>query len=163
MSGISIRRAEQRDFKRIVDMTIALAAHVNAPMVPQISEDALLRQGPFGKDRLRIVVAEKGDGLVGFCLYSFVFSGWRGTCGLFIEDLYVEPQMRGSGLGKRLLGAAAEYEKDNDIGYMKLEASLENETAVQFYRKNGFYNFEGEAIMVLEQPDMIKLRDQSQP
>ncbi len=160
---INLRRVEKRDFPRIVEMVKDLAAHVDSGVAPKISVEALEREGPFDKDRLRIIVAEQNDALVGFCLYSFVFSGWRGTSGLFIEDLYLEPHVRGTGLGKRLLGKAAEYEKDNHVGYMKLEASLENETAVQFYRKNGFYNFEGEAIMVLEEPDMIKLRDTSQP
>jgi ribosomal protein S18 acetylase RimI-like enzyme len=158
---INIRRVEQRDFPRIVEMTCDLAAFVGAGLVPLISIAALEREGPFGKDRLRIVVAEQNAEIVGFCLYSFVFSGWRGSCGLFVEDLYIEPQARRLGLGKRLLSAAANYEKDNDIAYMKLEASLHNETAVQFYKKNGFHNFEGEVIMVLETPEFIKLSEQS--
>ena len=160
---ITIRRVEHRDFPRIVEMTRALAAYLKAAAVPKITEDVLLREGPFGKDRLRIIVAEQNETLVGFCLYTFGFSGRRGTCGLFIEDLYVEPEMRGTGLGKKLLATAAEFEQDNHIGFMKLEASLSNETAVQFYRKSGFYFFEDDIFMMLEAQDMIKLRDQFHP
>jgi ribosomal protein S18 acetylase RimI-like enzyme len=147
---VTIRKVRREDFAHIVRMTRDLAFHVAAPMDPKVNVDILETEGPLGRDRFRIFVAEEGGTPVGFCLYSFVFSGWRGACGLFVEDLYVDHSLRGLGIGKRLLAAALEAEKADGAAFIKLEVSLANDGALAFYRRMGFTLFEGEALMLLE-------------
>jgi ribosomal protein S18 acetylase RimI-like enzyme len=149
MSEPAIRRATSDDFPAIVQMIRDLAAHIGTGFVPKVSVETLERDGPLGNDRFRILVAEIDGTILGFSLYSFIFSGWRGMCGLFVEDLYVDPSARGSGLGKKLLAAAAKLERAN-AGFIKLEVKLSDKAAVRFYEKLGMTVFEGEGLMLLD-------------
>jgi GNAT superfamily N-acetyltransferase len=149
MADPVIRRATRDDFPAIVQMIRDLAAHIGTGFVPKVSVEALERDGPFGNDRFRILVAEIDGVILGFSLYSFIFSGWRGMCGLFVEDLYVDPSARGLGIGKKLLAAVAGLEQGN-AGFIKLEVKLSDTAAVRFYEKLGMTVFDGEGLMLLD-------------
>jgi GNAT superfamily N-acetyltransferase len=75
--------------------------------------------------------------VVGFALYFRNFSTWEGVHGLYLEDLYVMPEYRGSGLGKALLMSLAGLAVER--GYARLEwAVLDwNQPAIDFYRSLG--------------------------
>ena len=74
---------------------------------------------------------------VGFALWFRNFSTWRGTHGIYLEDLYVQPQHRGGGLGKALLRALAEVCVER--GYSRLEWSVLdwNTPSIEFYKAAG--------------------------
>lgn len=82
-------------------------------------------------------VAEFGGEVVGCALWFLNFSTWRGAHGIYLEDLYVRPAQRGSGLGKALLAALAANCVEH--GYSRLEwAVLDwNSPAIEFYRSLG--------------------------
>jgi GNAT superfamily N-acetyltransferase len=82
-------------------------------------------------------VAESDQQVVGFALYFRNFSTWEGVHGLYLEDLFVMPEHRGSGLGKALLTSLAELAVDR--GYARVEwAVLDwNQPAIDFYRGLG--------------------------
>ncbi len=83
-------------------------------------------------------VAEDEDGrVVGVALWFLNFSTWRGTHGIYLEDLYVQPAHRGQGLGRRLLGTLAALCLER--GYSRLEWSVLdwNTPAIDFYRAAG--------------------------
>jgi ribosomal protein S18 acetylase RimI-like enzyme len=145
MSALQVRRAGRDDFPEVVRMIHDLAAHSGARTLPNVSVEVLEADGPFGRDRFRILVAELDGTIVGLCLYTFAFSGWLGKTGLFIEDLYVEPSARGKGAGQALLHMAAKLES---AGFFKLEVLEANEAAIAFYSKAGFVVWEGEQLMV---------------
>jgi GNAT superfamily N-acetyltransferase len=81
-------------------------------------------------------VAETEGTVGGFALWFLNFSTWRGTHGIYLEDLFVRAELRGSGLGKALLAAlAAECVEQ---GYQRLEWAVLNwNPAVGFYRALG--------------------------
>ena len=153
MSEPIIRRATQDDFPHIVRMIRELAAHIGKGFVPKVSLEILESDGPFGRDRFRIFVAAFNEQVIGFCLYTFAFSGWRGKTGLFIEDLYIDPAARGSSLGKKLMNAALEAEAKDGISYIKLEVSTSDQAAIAFYRKSGFTLSDTEAIMFFDRAE----------
>jgi GNAT superfamily N-acetyltransferase len=78
--------------------------------------------------------AARGTTLGGFALWFLNTSTWTGTHGVYLEDLYVRPQLRGTGYGKRLLRTLAQICQDN--GYRRLEWWVLdwNEPALGFYR-----------------------------
>jgi GNAT superfamily N-acetyltransferase len=82
-------------------------------------------------------VAEVDGEVVGTALWFLNFSTWRGTHGIYLEDLYVQPQHRGAGLGKELLRTLAAVCVQR--GYSRLEWSVLdwNESAIQFYKAQG--------------------------
>ena len=148
--SVTIRLAEPTDYPEVVQMIRALQVHVGETELPKVSVEALMSEGPHGHGNFNLLLAEQSDKAVGLCLYTLAFSGWRGTSGIFVEDLYVEPHLRGSGIGKRLLKAALEAEKGRGASFIKLEISLANTTALAFYTRIGFDLHEGEGLMVLE-------------
>jgi GNAT superfamily N-acetyltransferase len=81
--------------------------------------------------------ADRGTRLGAFALWFLNTSTWTGTHGVYLEDLYVRPELRGSGYGKRLLQALAQVCLDR--GYRRLEWWVLdwNEPALGFYRSIG--------------------------
>lgn len=82
-------------------------------------------------------VAEVDGSVVGFVLWFRNFSTWRGTHGIYLEDLFVVPEHRGSGLGKALLAALAR--ECVTEGYSRLEWWVLNwnTPSIAFYRSLG--------------------------
>ncbi len=80
---------------------------------------------------------ERGTALGAFALWFLNTSTWTGTHGVYLEDLYVRPELRGSGYGKRLLQTLAQVCLDR--GYRRLEWWVLdwNEPALGFYRTLG--------------------------
>jgi GNAT superfamily N-acetyltransferase len=78
-----------------------------------------------------------GGQVVGVAVWFLNFSTWRGTHGVYLEDLYVQPQHRGSGLGRELLRTLAEVCVQR--GYHRLEWSVLdwNTPSIDFYRAAG--------------------------
>ena len=81
--------------------------------------------------------AERGASLGGFALWFLNTSTWTGTHGIYLEDLYVRPELRGTGYGKRLLQTLAQVCQER--GYRRLEWWVLdwNEPALGFYRSIG--------------------------
>jgi GNAT superfamily N-acetyltransferase len=82
-------------------------------------------------------VAEDEGRVVGVALWFLNFSTWRGTHGIYLEDLYVQPGHRGRGLGRELLRTLAEVCVER--GYSRLEWSVLdwNTPSIEFYKAAG--------------------------
>ncbi|MEU6642179.1 GNAT family N-acetyltransferase [Saccharomonospora sp. NPDC046836] len=131
-----IRRVRETDVDAVVRLVHDLAEYEKAPqechLIPEQLHSALFGESPalFGH------VAEVDGEIAGFTLWFRNFSTWRGVHGIYLEDLYVRPELRGSGLGKALLAALAEECVHN--GYARLEWSVLNwNPAVGFYKSLG--------------------------
>jgi GNAT superfamily N-acetyltransferase len=82
-------------------------------------------------------VAESDGQVVGFALWFLSFSTWTGTYGLYLEDLYVQPEHRGGGHGKALMTELARISAER--GYERFEWSVLdwNEPSINFYKSIG--------------------------
>jgi GNAT superfamily N-acetyltransferase len=134
---MTIRRARPEDVPAMVGLAEELAEYERARhecrLTTEQLHDALFRPAPalFGH------VAEVDGAVVGMALWFLNFSTWRGAHGIYLEDLYVQPSQRGSGLGKALLTALAQ--ECVDQGYARLEWSVLdwNAPAIGFYKSLG--------------------------
>lgn len=101
--------------------------------------EARLHAALFGPSGVaHAVVARTSDGTpAGFALYFFNFSTFVGKPGLYLEDLYVRPDYRKRGLGRRLLAHLAKIAVDRDCGRMEWSVLNWNETALRVYRAIG--------------------------
>jgi GNAT superfamily N-acetyltransferase len=90
-----------------------------------------------------------GDELAGFALWFLNFSTWRGTHGIYLEDLYVRPGHRGSGWGRELLRTLAE--ECVARGFSRLEWSVLdwNTPSIDFYRAAGAVPMDGWSVFRL--------------
>ena len=132
-----VRPAVADDVGRIRQLILDLATYERSLAQVKVTEEQL-RTALFGpKPATYALVAEVGGRVVGFALYFLNFSTWEGTHGLYLEDLFVEPDHRGSGLGRALLAALAAIAQDR--GYARVEWSVLdwNMPSIDFYHRLG--------------------------
>ena len=136
-----IRPAAPGDVSEILAMVQELAAYERAAEEAVATEDQL-RAALFGRSPkvfAHVVEHETADGrhLGGFALWFLNFSTWLGVHGLYLEDLYIRPELRGTGYGKRLLATLAQECVDNGYGRFEWWVLDWNEPALGFYRRIG--------------------------
>ncbi|MDQ1722825.1 MAG: hypothetical protein QOI26_2559, partial [Pseudonocardiales bacterium] len=107
MSDTDIRRVRESDLTAVVRLVHELALFERAPLECQLNRSQL-RRALFGPEpALFGHVAEVQSKVVGCALWFLNFSTWKGSHGIYLEDLYVQPDHRGRGLGRGLLAALA--------------------------------------------------------
>lgn len=131
-----IRRVRPSDVDTVVALVHELAEFERAPEECTLTSEqlatALFTEGAalFGH------VAEVDEEIVGCALWFLNFSTWKGVHGIYLEDLYVRPEHRGSGLGKALLATLAE--ECLARGYERFEWWVLNwNPATEFYKALG--------------------------
>lgn len=136
-AGQRVRRAEPSDVERIVELCRELAVYERAPDEFTMTAEQL-RTALFGPNpKLFAHVAERDGVVVGCAVWFLSFSTWDGLHGIYLEDLYVTLDQRGSGLGFALLVELARECVRN--GYTRLQwAVLDwNTPSIEFYEKLG--------------------------
>ena len=157
----AIRDAVPADVGRILGLIRDLASYERAAHEVETTEP-MLHDALFGAAPLaRAVVVDGHDRLDGFALFFTSFSTWTGRGGLYLEDLYVRPEARGTGLGRALLRHLAR--EAVRLGCARLEWSVLdwNEPAIGFYRSLGAepldewirYRLAGDALARLAQEE----------
>jgi GNAT superfamily N-acetyltransferase len=134
---VSVRRITPDDVPAVVGLVRELAEYEKARHEARMTEDQL-SAALFGDSRALFGhVAVADEQVVGMALWFLNFSTWRGTHGVYLEDLYVQPQHRGSGLGRELLRTLADVCVQR--GYDRLEWSVLdwNTPSIDFYRAAG--------------------------
>ncbi|TDO33788.1 L-amino acid N-acyltransferase YncA [Kribbella sp. VKM Ac-2527] len=132
-----IRRARPDDVPAIVGLVHGLAEYERAPDECRLTAEQLETALFGGSPAVFCHVAELEGEVVGCALWFLNFSTWRGVHGIYLEDLFVSPDQRGSGLGKALLIALAQECVAH--GYERLEWSVLdwNTPAIDFYKSLG--------------------------
>ena len=87
----------------------------------------------FDKETMKITVAKSNEKYIGYCI-STIIDG-KGE----IESLHVDESNRGKGIGEKLVRKHLEWMNENDCSVIGVTVSQENESAIGFYRKLGFY------------------------
>ncbi len=99
---------------------------------------ALLRKALFGPRPVAGALLVHCDGqAVGYAIYFFTFSSFVGRQGLWLDDLYVRPQFRRLGIGRRLIQAVARVAAKQNCGRFEWIALNWNRNALDFYRRLG--------------------------
>jgi len=108
-----------------------------------------LRKFGFSDDpSFEALIAWNGAEAVGLAVYFREFSTWLGKPGVYVQDLYVAPSQRGTGLGSKLMRAVYERARGWSAGYCKLMVHADNEAAIAFYRRLGFHIVSGEHVLI---------------
>ena len=137
MSEFEIRSATESDVPIILSLIRELAEYERAPDAVVATETGL-REVLFGSKRsAEVLLALEKGGPVGFAVYFYNFSTWLGRPGLYLEDLFVRPAVRGKGYGRALLERLAQIAQERGCGRMEWAVLDWNDPAIQFYRKLG--------------------------
>lgn len=137
-SAFDILAATPADVPLILALIGELAEYEDLAHEVQAT-DVRLHDALFGASPVaHAVVARAGDGRpAGFALYFFNFSTFLAKPGLYLEDLYVRPEFRSRGLGRRLLAHLAAIAVSRNCGRMEWSVLNWNETALRVYRAIG--------------------------
>ena len=137
MTDFEIRTTTEADLPVILSLIRELAEYEREPNAVVATETGL-RDVLFGpKPAAEVLLALENGEPVGFAVYFFNFSTWLGRPGLYLEDLFVRPAMRGKGYGRALLERLAQIAKERGCGRMEWAVLDWNDPAIQFYRKLG--------------------------
>lgn len=132
-----VRRVQPADVPTVCQLVRDLATYERAPSEAQMTDEQL-HEALFGEQiSLYGHVGEVEGLIVGFAVWFRNFSTWRGQHGIYLEDLFVAPEYRGSGIGTELLATLARTCVDE--GYARLEWSVLNWNApsIAFYLSLG--------------------------
>lgn len=131
-----IRFAEEKDIPVILFFIKELASYENLSNEVSATEE-ILRDSLFNRKMAEVVIGEYEGEPVGFALYFYNFSTFLGKPGIYLEDLYVKPEMRGKGLGKILLSFLAKLAVERDCGRLEWWCLDWNEPSIRFYKHLG--------------------------
>jgi len=134
---LHIRPATPADAATIATLVRELAEYEKLLHEAQASADDFQRELESPSPVIRVFLAEWDGAPVGFALYFFNFSTFVGRAGLYLEDLFVRPSMRGKGVGRALLRALAREARERGCGRMEWAVLDWNEPALDFYRSLG--------------------------
>jgi GNAT superfamily N-acetyltransferase len=132
-----LRFATVDDVGLILDFIRQLADHEKKAHEVVTDEDQL-RQSLFGERRVAEVVIASYEGEpAGFALFFHNFSTFLGRPGIYLEDLFVIPKLRGHGIGKILLSFLARLAVERGCGRLEWWVLDSNEPAIRFYERLG--------------------------
>jgi GNAT superfamily N-acetyltransferase len=136
-SDATIRQARPEDVPAILRLVRDLAEYERAPHEVQATEEHL-HAALFGPNpRAHALVVEHEGGLAGFAVWFLSFSTWLGRHGIYLEDLYVRPELRGRGYGRALLQELARICVEKEYGRLEWAVLDWNQPAIGFYRALG--------------------------
>ena len=141
MESLNIRPARPADVPQILAFIRDLATYEREPDAVHATEADLLRDGFGPEKRFDCLIAElkeSGETIpAGFALYFHNYSTWRGHAGIHIEDLYVNPEHRGKGIGKALLTRVAAIAVAEGCSRLQWDVLEWNTPAIGFYEQMG--------------------------
>ena len=132
-----IRDAVYGDCQSILDLIHELAVYEKAPdeVVATIDD---IRGSLFGASPLSFCKIAEVDGQVaGFAIWFLNYSTWLGQPGIYLEDLFVKPEFRGSGIGQGLMKTLAEICVTRGYERFQWWVLDWNEPAINFYKSIG--------------------------
>ena len=154
---LAIRPATPADLPLIAELIRALAEYEKLAHEVRFDETTLAAK-LFGPRPFAEVIIGEVDGTAqGFALFFHNFSTFEGRPGVYLEDLFVRPAARGSGLGKALLAELARIAVERDCARLEWSVLDWNEPAIGFYKALGakpmdewtVFRVDGEALETL--------------
>lgn len=153
IEGFKLRLANEEDIPLILDFIKELADYEN--MLDQVeATEEILRESLFVKKVAEVIIGEYRGDPIAFALFFHNFSTFVGKAGLYLEDLYVKPEMRGKGIGTTLLSYLAKLAMDRDCGRFEWWCLDWNKPSIEFYKSKGaipmdewtVYRVDGDAL-----------------
>ena len=159
--GLRVRDAMEVDIPALMDLARQLAVYERSPESFVATEDDYTRFG-FGPDAVyRALLAENtspgSPRFLGLALYYFTFSTWTGRPTLWLEDIFVPEELRGSGVGSMLLGRLAKIAFDKGCARMEWNVLDWNEPSRKFYYGLGAKSMDEWTTFRLKSAELKKL------
>lgn len=136
VNGFKIRFAELRDVSLILEFIKELAEYEKM-LDEVVATKEILREFLFERKTAEVIIGEYQDKPVCFALFFYNFSTFLGRPGIYLEDLFVKPEMRGKGIGKIMLSFLAKLAIERKCGRLEWWCLDWNEPSIDFYKHLG--------------------------
>ena len=147
--NIKLRSATDADFEQLIDLFKEFALFEKLPEKMINSVDKMIAE----KDFFNCFVAETDDQkIIGYVTYFFCYYTWVGKS-MYMDDLYVRPEYRGKGIGKKLITKVISYASETECNKLRWQVSNWNKPAIDFYKSLGaiIENVEQNCDLILKQ------------
>ena len=159
-SRVSLRFATPADTDLILEYIKGLAEYEKLAHEVVADEDGL-RNTLFGdRPAAEVVLADMDGNPAGFAIFFHSFSTLLGRQGLYLEDLYIKPELRGHGIGKALLSRLAAIAVERGCGRFEWSVLDWNESAIRFYENLGAKAMEGWTVFRVTGEALLSLADE---
>lgn len=156
---IRIRRATKKDVRLIHTLIRELSVYERLAHEMMATEKEI-EKTLFGRRRYaEVIIAEYGSEPAGFALYFHNYSTFLGRPGIYLEDLFVFPHLRGNGIGKALLRQLAKIAKERECGRLEWAVLDWNEPAIRFYKSLGAKPLQDWTLFRVSGEDLERLGD----
>ena len=135
--SFKVETARPEDIHEVIALLHKFAEYENlqdyCEITPEKLSDVVFGEGRF----VRCLVARDSDAVIGYAIYYPNFATFRGQRGIYLEDLFVKDDRRGSGVGDAILRALAREAKDMGCERIDFQVLEWNQPAIGFYFKLG--------------------------
>lgn len=136
LDDIKVRFAEESDVPIILEFIKELAKYEN--MADEVvATEEILMDSLFERYDAEVILGEYENKPVAFALFFRNFSTFLGRAGIYLEDIYVKPEMRGKGVGSIMLAFLAKIAVDRKCSRLEWQCLDWNEPAIGFYKQIG--------------------------
>lgn len=136
LDNFKLRFAESSDVSLILGFIRELAMYENL-LHEVVATEETLRESLFERKNAEVVIGEFATIPIGFALFFHNYSTFLGKPGIYLEDLYIKPEVRGKGFGKIFLAFLARLAIDRKCGRLEWWCLDWNEPSIKFYKKLG--------------------------
>jgi GNAT superfamily N-acetyltransferase len=156
LPGFKLRFADINDAALILEFIKELADYEKM-LAEVVATEEILIESIFKRKAAEVIIGEYKNKPVAFALFFHNFSTFLGKPGLYLEDLYVKPEMRGKGMGKIILSYLAKLALERDCGRFEWWCLDWNEPSIKFYRKIGAIPMDQWTVYRIHQEALVKL------
>ena len=136
IQAFEIRQAKENDVKLILQFIKGLGEYEKLSHEVVATEEKLYKT-LFQQKMAEVIIGEYNGNPVGFALFFHNYSTFLGQAGIYLEDLYILPEMRGNGFGKSMLKYLAKLAVERDCGRLEWACLDWNEPSISFYKGLG--------------------------
>lgn len=131
-----IVKPKREDAKAVIDLVVGLARFEHLKPPNSKAKTRLVRD-IFDREWVNVLVAKAGKQLVGYALYFYTYSSFLAKPTLYLEDIFVSSQARGTGVGESLFNRCLREARSHNCGRMEWQVLDWNRSAMRFYKNLG--------------------------
>ncbi len=136
LDDLKLRFAEIKDVPLILEFIKELADYEKM-LNEVVATEEILLETLFERKMAEVVIGEYKNKPVAFALFFHNYSTFLGRPGIYLEDLYVKPEMRGKGIGKIILSFLAKLCVERKCGRLEWSCLDWNQSSIEFYKQMG--------------------------
>lgn len=159
IQGFKLRFAKEEDIGLVLKFIKELADYEKL-LSEVVATEEILYDSLFIRKAAEVIIAEYDNKPIGFALFFHNFSTFLGKPGIYLEDLYIRPDMRGKGFGKTMLAYLAKLARDRNCGRFEWWCIDWNEPSINFYKSIGAIPMDEWTVYRVDKEALIKLANE---